>query len=193
MTAERHRETNVNPKEKSFLTSRQREILILLAEGRTYKEVSRFLGLSFYTVKSHLTPHGIYERLGTSSATGAVVEAIRQGVIKLEEISIIRRAGQGEDEEPLSGRQIEILKLAASCKRNSQIADLIGISTSTVKNQFYQQGESGCYPGIFERLQVPSRTSAVVRALQLGIFSLDDIFSEDIPLEANHLKNNSSA
>jgi len=47
MNIERPREAENKPKEKSVLTPHQTEILILLAEGRTQKEVALFFWIIF--------------------------------------------------------------------------------------------------------------------------------------------------
>jgi DNA-binding NarL/FixJ family response regulator len=60
------------------LTPRQSEVLRLLIDGQSNKQIGRELGLSESTVKSHLA--SIYERLGVASRTQAVVAAARLGM-----------------------------------------------------------------------------------------------------------------
>lgn len=52
------------------LTIRQAEVLSLLAEGRTYAQVGRHLGISMGTVRTHI--QRLYRALGVSSAAEAV-------------------------------------------------------------------------------------------------------------------------
>ena len=59
----------------SQLSPRQREILDLVAEGRTSKEIAVALGISESTVNWHLA--NAFERLGASSRAEAVALAIR--------------------------------------------------------------------------------------------------------------------
>ena len=59
----------------SELSPRQREILDLVAEGRTSKEIAVTLGISESTVNWHLA--NAFERLGASSRAEAVALAIR--------------------------------------------------------------------------------------------------------------------
>jgi DNA-binding CsgD family transcriptional regulator len=59
----------------SQLSPRQREILDLVAEGRTSKEIAVTLGISESTVNWHLA--NAFERLGASSRAEAVARAIR--------------------------------------------------------------------------------------------------------------------
>lgn len=57
--------------EMDNLTPREREILVLLAQGRLYKEIAGQLGISPSTVRAHL--HAVYGKLGVKSRTQAVV------------------------------------------------------------------------------------------------------------------------
>jgi DNA-binding NarL/FixJ family response regulator len=62
------------------LTSRQREILQLIAEGRTTKEIAKRLDLSVKTVETHRTQ--LMDRLGIHDIAGLVRFAIREGLIE---------------------------------------------------------------------------------------------------------------
>jgi DNA-binding NarL/FixJ family response regulator len=61
------------------LTPRQREILQLVAEGRSTKEVAQLLQLSVKTVETHRSQ--IMDRLGVHDLAGMVRYAIRAGLI----------------------------------------------------------------------------------------------------------------
>lgn len=61
------------------LTTRQREILNLLAEGLQNKQIARRLGIGSQTVKTHVSR--ILERLETASRTEAVALAMREGLV----------------------------------------------------------------------------------------------------------------
>jgi DNA-binding CsgD family transcriptional regulator len=58
------------------LSPRQREILALVAAGRTSKEIAGDLGISESTVNWHLS--NAFERLGASSRAEAVALAMRE-------------------------------------------------------------------------------------------------------------------
>ncbi|MCX7605573.1 MAG: response regulator transcription factor [Bryobacteraceae bacterium] len=62
-----------------LLTAREREILQLIAEGRTNKEIASMLKLSVYTVDAHRGR--IMEKLNLHSAGELVRFAIRKGLI----------------------------------------------------------------------------------------------------------------
>jgi len=63
-----------------LLTDREREVLALLAEGKSAPEIGRLLFLATSTVKSHLAH--LYEKLGVSDRAAAVAEAMRRGLIE---------------------------------------------------------------------------------------------------------------
>jgi DNA-binding NarL/FixJ family response regulator len=69
------------PPEISPLTPRQREVLALLGQGKSNKEIARILDLSEGTVKLHVT--AILKALNVSNRTGAVVAASRLGLTNL--------------------------------------------------------------------------------------------------------------
>lgn len=64
------------------LTPRQREILQLVAEGHTSKDIAQRLGLSFKTVETHRSQ--IMERLGLHDVAGLVRFALRVGLVAPE-------------------------------------------------------------------------------------------------------------
>jgi DNA-binding NarL/FixJ family response regulator len=65
-----------------LLTPRQREILQLIAEGRSTKEIASLLGLSVKTVETHRTQIG--QRLNIRDVAGLVRYAIRIGLVSSE-------------------------------------------------------------------------------------------------------------
>jgi DNA-binding NarL/FixJ family response regulator len=71
----------------------------------------------------------------------------------------------GAPEEPLSEREVEILKTLAKDLSNKEIASRLGISDRTVQQHL---------SNIFSKLGVASRTGAVLKALQRGTITLED-------------------
>lgn len=61
------------------LTSREREVLTLLAAGASNKAIARELGLSVHTAKFHVA--SLTEKLGANGRLEAVAIAIRAGLI----------------------------------------------------------------------------------------------------------------
>ncbi len=68
--------------------------------------------------------------------------------------------------EVLSGREVEVLRLAAKGLSNQDIANELCLSLRTVQAHLGH---------IFNKLQVSSRTEAVVRALKEGWITLSDV------------------
>jgi DNA-binding NarL/FixJ family response regulator len=64
------------------LTSRQREVLQLLAEGRVRKEIAQLLGVSVKTVEFH--KQKITEKLGIHTDAALTAYAIRHGIASAE-------------------------------------------------------------------------------------------------------------
>jgi len=68
--------------------------------------------------------------------------------------------------EPLTDREVEVLRLAARGQSNAEIADDLGISARTVQGHFGK---------IFEKFQVSSRTEAIVYGLKYDLLKLSDL------------------
>lgn len=64
------------------LTARQREILQLIAEGKTTKQIAALLGVSIKTVETHRAD--LMERLGIHDLAGLVRYALREGLARPE-------------------------------------------------------------------------------------------------------------
>jgi len=66
---------------KRMLTAREREVLKLLAEGRTVRAVAKVLGLSVKTVDAH--KFNLMRKLGIHNKTELVMWAIQRRIVKL--------------------------------------------------------------------------------------------------------------
>lgn len=64
------------------LTPRQREILQLIAEGKSTKEIAFQLDVSVKTIETHRA--GLMERLGIHDVAGLVIYAVRHGLVSVE-------------------------------------------------------------------------------------------------------------
>jgi two-component system, NarL family, response regulator NreC len=62
-----------------LLTTREREVLQLLAEGKNNKDAAALLNLSLYTVETHRG--NIFQKLNLHSGAELILYAIRKGVI----------------------------------------------------------------------------------------------------------------
>jgi NarL family two-component system response regulator YdfI len=63
------------------ITSRETDVLRMLAEGRVNKDIAVRLGISEHTVKFHIS--SILDKLGASTRTEAVTLGIRRGLIPI--------------------------------------------------------------------------------------------------------------
>jgi NarL family two-component system response regulator LiaR len=70
--------------------------------------------------------------------------------------------------DPLTDREVEVLRVLAQGKSNQQIANELVISEATVRTHV---------SNILSKLRLASRTQAALYALRAGLASLDDVFS----------------
>jgi two-component system nitrate/nitrite response regulator NarL len=66
--------------ERPVLSPREREVLVLIAEGLSAPEVAAQLHVSPATIKTHL--QSLYEKLGVSDRAAAVARAMRVGLLE---------------------------------------------------------------------------------------------------------------
>jgi DNA-binding NarL/FixJ family response regulator len=65
----------------SELSTREKEVLSLLVDGKMNKEIAHMLGITEATVKCHVST--ILMRLNVSDRTQAVVTALQRGLVHL--------------------------------------------------------------------------------------------------------------
>ena len=73
-----------SPQSPETLTQRETEVLRLLAEGNSNKQIARALGVTEQTVKTHV--HNLLSKLGMLSRTQAALYAARLGLIPMEQV-----------------------------------------------------------------------------------------------------------
>lgn len=76
------------------LSTREREVLLLAAQGLSSKEVARRLFISERTVQTHLA--SIYDKLGSKNKTEALLLALKYGVVTLDELLDTQHEDDGE-------------------------------------------------------------------------------------------------
>lgn len=97
------------------------------------------------------------------AAGGKVLDPAVAGKV-LAQMSTGKPAGASEQVEPLSDRELDVLRLAAQGLTNKAIGQALQISDRTVQ---------GHLANIYGKLGVQSRTEAVTSALRLGWIVLD--------------------
>lgn len=63
-------------------TERERDVLRLLVQGKSNREIAEELSIAEITVKNYLSH--IFEKLGVSNRTQAVIRAMALGLVPLE-------------------------------------------------------------------------------------------------------------
>ena len=66
----------------AHVSDREIEILMLVAQGQSNREIARQLHISDSTVKAHMLH--IFDKLGVTDRTAAVTTALRRGIIRLD-------------------------------------------------------------------------------------------------------------
>jgi two-component system NarL family response regulator len=72
----------VDHMEQDDLSPREREVVQLMFEGHSNREMASKLGISEHTVNVHV--HNVMEKLGASRRTEAIAAALRKGIISFE-------------------------------------------------------------------------------------------------------------
>jgi two-component system, NarL family, nitrate/nitrite response regulator NarL len=67
-------------RDRPVLSPRERQILRLIAKGRSAPQIARELRISTGTVKTHMLH--VYDKLGVNERAAAVAEAMRQGLLE---------------------------------------------------------------------------------------------------------------
>lgn len=78
---------------RTYITNRQREILVLAANGNTNRAIGRALGIGEESVKSQM--QSILRKLRVNDRAQAVGVGLRLELISLEEIAIPEGANRG--------------------------------------------------------------------------------------------------
>ena len=71
-----------NPVRRKDLSRRELEVVHLIVDGQSNKEIATHLKIGEESVKSHLK--SVFQKLGVADRTQAAVEAIRHGIVHLE-------------------------------------------------------------------------------------------------------------
>lgn len=122
-------------------------------------------GASGYLTKSVFGEEVIHAIRGVVAGETVLSAEISRQVIK-HAIRYMVKPLLTETKEKLTARELVVLKLAARGMSNKAIAESLGLSQRTVK---------GYLAEVFSKLDVASRTGAVIKGLRAGFLSMDDI------------------
>lgn len=122
-------------------------------------------GAAGYLLKSADEKEIVQAIRGVVAGESVLSSKIMMQILKNAQKSIVK-SRQLTTKDDMTSREIEILRYAAMGLSNKDIASELGLSVRTVK---------GYFETIFSKLNVASRTEAVVIGLQRRYFSLDDV------------------
>ena len=122
-------------------------------------------GAAGYLTKSVFGEEVLNAIRGVSAGEMVLSAAVSQQVLKYA-LRYKTKPLPVDARENFTARELEILKLAARGMSNKDIASKLEISQPTVK---------GYLVNIFSKLQVGSRTEAVITGLRTGYITLDDL------------------
>ena len=134
-------------------------VILTSSESDEHLYESVRLGASGYLLKS-LDAEELFSLLtgvlhGEAAMTKAMAARLLKGIAK-------RSADPDQGEEPLTERELMVLKLVAKGESNPQIAESLSISVNTVKSHL---------KSILEKLQLDNRTQAAAYAVNRGLTS----------------------
>lgn len=142
------------------LTRREREVVLLIAQGLNNEEIAERLTIEDDTVKKHLK--SLFKKLGVHNRTHAALAALRMGLISLDEIEPpeMRRT-----ESFIPHRQ-QLACLIARGLNCDEIAASLHRSRNTIKGRTAR---------IFLELSTCKRIRVAIYALKMGLITIDEI------------------
>ncbi|MEU2042632.1 MFS transporter [Nocardia niwae] len=125
---------------RAALTGRQREILVLVAAGRTNQEIATLLGISVRTVEKHLDnlrtvygPGSRWHLVSAAEQDGAIPVTARPTHSATQDHRGSQPASPAADPSAPTARQQQILALVDAGLTNHEIAATLDISKRTVE------------------------------------------------------------
>ena len=144
---------------RNTVTQRQREILALVMQGLTNKEIAHALGIVKHTVDNHLTD--VMARMGVTSRTELAMLAVTRpktlaGTLATRPVGGRGRMPAGGPRPPLGPYQRELAALVAEGLSNEEIADMLGVTYGAVAKGLAR---------IYARTGIANRTELAVLAV----------------------------
>jgi DNA-binding CsgD family transcriptional regulator len=147
------------------LTAREATVLALVVRGHRAAAIARELVIAEGTARKHI--ERVYRKLGVSSRAQAIARVLQQhATMSSGATDVIRELFDSFDvDDPvavygLTGREAEVLILAAAGDTNAQIASKLGVRPETVKKHLDH---------VYAKLRVAGRGRAAAHAFALGL------------------------
>lgn len=134
----------------SMISTREQEVLGLIASGLNNKEIGDKLEISSHTAISHRK--SLYRKLGAFNSATLVQKAHEKGLLKPDD--------QAKVIEMISSREKEVLELIASGLSSLEIGKKLFISCHTVVSH---------KKNLYKKLHAFNGASLMSSALQVGI------------------------
>ena len=146
------------------LTARERQVLDLVSEGLSSKEIAKHLGIARATARCHiqntLTKLGVYTR-----AQAAALAAGSRHVPVQRDVGASDAAGaQPEIAARLTRREMQVLRCLAAGLGRAEIAERLFVSPHTARTHIQQ---------LMAKLEVHSIVGAMALARKAGVLPLD--------------------
>lgn len=136
----------------SMISSREQEVLVLIASGLNNKEIGEKLEISTHTVISHRK--SLYRKLDAFNSATLVQKAHQQGILKPDD--------QAKVIDMISSREKEVLELIATGLSSLEIGKKLFISCHTVISH---------KKNLYKKLHAINGASLMSNAHQVGILS----------------------
>ncbi len=108
-----------------------------------------------------MSPETLFELLqGIGEGEAPISPLVAARILKHVRRHLFEGSGEVVEEETLTRRETEILRLIADGLKNQDIAQRLSIAPSTVKSHFHR---------ILAKLEIESRSEAVAYAFRTGI------------------------
>jgi two-component system, NarL family, response regulator LiaR len=120
-------------------------------------------GAQGYLLK-HSAPEDVLQAIRQADRGETVLHPTIARMV-LQELNRPAQANQARTTDPLSERELEVLRLLARGMSNQEIADALVVGEATVRSHV---------SSILRKLQLASRTQAALYALREGLASLDE-------------------
>lgn len=159
------------------LSKTQEEILLLLSQGKMPTSIGEQRGITTRTVATHLGR--IRTRLRVRTNEEAVAVAIGSGIIPAIERD--PELGDRINVRGIDDKHKKVLKLLATGETNDGIAQLLGLSTDTVKDRI---------EGLCLLMGARNRTHAVSLAFMTGRLTLNESVHSALISEPSHFSLN---